>query len=62
MPKFVEGQVYKLTPVTGYIFNPEHGYLWIYSYYEARGYSYYFKSIATGEVDWWPPHWMEGLD
>jgi hypothetical protein len=62
MPKFVDGQVYKLTTETDYIFNPKHGYLWIYSYYNEPQDLYYFKSIATGSIDWWPEHWMIGLD
>jgi len=64
MVKFVVGEVYQLhTPAKPSIsYYSENGYLWIHSYYEANEDRYYFKSIATGKVDWWPRNWMEGLD
>jgi hypothetical protein len=64
MPKFVVGEVYRLDPqgVTNTSYYMRNGHLWMYSYYQEKDDTYYFKSIATGEVDWWPPQWMKGLD
>jgi hypothetical protein len=66
MPKFVAGEVYRLNPKgdmnTSYYMR--NGYLWVYSYYQENDdtYYYYFKSIATGETEWWPSDWMEAAD
>jgi hypothetical protein len=63
--KFVVGEVYRfrppLKPSLGY---EENGFLWIYVGVQDfdGGKRPTFKSIATGEVDWWPSDWMEGLD
>jgi hypothetical protein len=64
MPKFVVGEVYRLDPKgdTNTSYYLRNGYLWMHSYYCAKDDTYYFKSLATGEVDWWPRGWMEAAD
>lgn len=59
-----EGEVYRLncpSPSPAYT---KDGYLWVFlgvrviDGVNRRA----FKSVATGEVDWWPRNWMEELD
>ena len=63
--KFVVGEVYRLHAPTSHTFRyDENGFLWIFIGMQDRdgGKRRTFKSIATGEIDWWPPSWIEGLD
>jgi len=61
MSKLVEGQVYRLTSKAKFT-GKYHGWLWIYTGVEVderqrpRG---YFKSVATGERQWFPVHWLD---
>ena len=64
MPELVKGRVYRLnwsSPHQGY---PKDGYLWVFlgRGMVEGGNHHLFKSVATGEVDWWPPLWMEAAD
>ena len=62
MAKFVAGQLYRLNPEPLTAALASGGYLWIYVYYDARLDSHRFKSVATGEITWWPQGWMEELE
>ena len=62
MPELVKGQVYRLNPGSDDEVLTQHGYLWIYAYHDHQLNSYFFKSVATGKVDWWPSIWMEELE
>ena len=61
MPKFVEGQVYRLhkdATASGLF---DDGYLWIFVGMRELdgGTRHAFKSVATGELEWWPPLWIQ---
>jgi hypothetical protein len=62
MYKLVAGQMYRLNPGSDDGTLAQEGYLWIYAYYDHQLDSYFFKSIATGKIDWWPLSWMEAVD
>lgn len=59
-----KGKVYRLDcPISAPTYTKD-GYLWVFL--GARVMDgvkrQVFKSVATGEVNWWPPRWMEKLD
>ena len=62
MSEFVEGQLYRLNSESDDKGLFQDGYLWIYTHYDHQLDSYFFKSIATGKIDWWPLSWMEAVD
>jgi hypothetical protein len=62
MDKFIKGRVYRLNSESDDKGLFQDGYLWIYTHYDHPTDCYFFKSIATGRIDWWPPLWMKAAD
>jgi hypothetical protein len=62
MSNLVEGQVYRLRNAGLNFVGKDHGYLWVYT---GMGEGFagaprnYFKSVATGEREWFPVFWLD---
>jgi hypothetical protein len=62
MSELVEGRVYRLRNPGVEFTGEDHGWLWIYTGVEVDERQRprdYFKSVATGERQWFPVYWFD---